>query len=276
MLAGQQLIADINAFSAPVGTVAYWWLGQHSFVVKFGEQVVYFDPYLSANPRRNVPSLLKPEEVTDASLVLGTHDHSDHIDRPSLPALLASSPQAPLVVPDLLKDGLARDLGLPAERLVGLDAGQTVECAGLRISALPAAHEFLDRDPATGRHPYLGYVVQGHGVTVYHAGDTCVYEGMRAALARFDIDLALLPINGRDAERYARHCIGNMTYQEAADLAGDIRPRLVVPTHFDMFNGNTADPTAFMAYLKIKYPHLDAAIPQHGTRTTLAKATFGL
>lgn len=276
MLTGSALVADIDAFSAPVGTVAYWWLGQHSLVVKFGDQAVYFDPYLFPNPRRNIPPLLRPAEVANASLVLGTHDHSDHIDRPSLPALLAASPQAPLVVPDLLREGLVRDLGMAPDRVLGLDAGQTIQVGALRVSAVPAAHEFLDRDPATGRYPYLGYVVQGHGFTVYHAGDTCIYEGMRAALARFDIDLAFLPINGRDAERYARNCIGNMTYQEAADLAGDLRPRLVVPTHFDMFNGNTADPLAFQAYLNVKYPHLHAAIPEHGVRTTLAKAAFCL
>jgi len=57
-----------------------------------------------------------------------------------------------------------------------------------------------------------------------------------------------------------------MTYQEAADLAGDLRPGLVVPTHFEMFSGNTADPQAFQAYLNVKYPHLRSAIPQHGVR----------
>ncbi|MBT7163840.1 MAG: MBL fold metallo-hydrolase [Victivallales bacterium] len=267
MQTGPQLIADIDSCSTPHGTAAFWWLGQHSFIVKLGDAVLYFDPYLTPNAKRNVPPLLRANEITHATMALGTHDHADHIDRPSLPALMAASPQAVLVVPDLLKDRLARDLQLPGERLVGMDEGQTVELAGLRISAVAAAHEFLDRDPGTGRCPYLGYVVQGHGVTVYHAGDTCIYQGMQAALARFDIDLAFLPINGRDAERYARHCIGNMTYQEAADLAGSLRPRLTIPTHFEMFDGNTADPEAFRAYLNIKYPDLPTCIPQHGVRT---------
>lgn len=269
MPTGQTLVAEIDAFDAPLGTIAYWWFGQHSFVVKFGGRTVYFDPYLTPSPRRNTPPLLQPEDITNADLVLGTHDHTDHIDHPSLPALLAASPQATLVVPDLVREKLAGDLGLDGDRLVGMDAGKTAEVAGLRISAVAAAHEFLDRDPATGRHPYLGYIVQGHGVTVYHAGDTCIYEGLRAALAPFSIDLAFLPINGRDAERYARRCLGNMTYQEAADLAGDIQPRRVVPTHFDMFNGNTENPELFRAYLNVKYPRLETEIPRHGTTAIL-------
>ena len=267
MHTGPALVADIDSCSPPAGQVAFWWLGQHSVAVKFGGAVVYFDPYLSPNPRRNVPPLLRPEEIRHAAVVLGTHDHADHIDRPSLPALLAASPQASLLVPGLVKDALCREACLPADRVVGMDAGRTVEIGGVRVSAVAAAHEFLDRDPETGRFPYLGYVVQGNGVTVYHAGDTCIYPGMHEELAPFDLDLAFLPINGRDAARYARHCIGNMTYQEAVDLAGFLRPRLTVPMHFDMFPGNTADPEPFRAYLDVKYPDLKCCVPQHGVRT---------
>ncbi|MBQ7679769.1 MAG: hypothetical protein IJT34_07965 [Butyrivibrio sp.] len=67
------------------------------------------------------------------------------------------------------------------------------------------------------------------------------------------IDLELLPINGRDAVRYRRNCIGNMTWQEAADLAGEVAPGLVIPGHWDMFADNSADPQAFVDYLDIKY-----------------------
>jgi L-ascorbate metabolism protein UlaG (beta-lactamase superfamily) len=68
------------------------------------------------------------------------------------------------------------------------------------------------------------------------------------------IDAVLLPINGRDAERYRRDCIGNMTFQEAADLAGELRPGLAIPGHWDMFADNPGDPDAFLDYLDAKYP----------------------
>jgi len=64
----------------------------------------------------------------------------------------------------------------------------------------------------------------------------------------------LLPINGRDGARYRRDCIGNMTFQEAADLAGELRPRFVLPGHWDMFADNPGDPDAFSDYLDAKYP----------------------
>ena len=74
----------------------------------------------------------------------------------------------------------------------------------------------------------------------------------------------LVPINGRDAERYLRNCIGNMTFQESVDLAGELMPRLVIPGHWDMFPGNTADPTDFSTYLEAKYgDKVPCLIPKH-------------
>jgi len=68
-----------------------------------------------------------------------------------------------------------------------------------------------------------------------------------------DIDIELLPINGRDAIRYKDNCIGNMTYQEAADFAGEVGTKLVIPGHWDMFAHNSEDPHAFKDYLSVKY-----------------------
>ena len=73
-----------------------------------------------------------------------------------------------------------------------------------------------------------------------------------------------LPINGRDAKRLAAGCIGNMTYQEAADLAGALQPRLTIPTHFEMFAMNSVDPALFIDYMRVKYPNLKTHLPVHG------------
>lgn len=54
--------------------------------------------------------------------------------------------------------------------------------------------------------------------------------------------------NGRDGARYRRDCIGNMTFQETADLAGGLRPGLVIPGHWDMFADNPGNPQAFADY----------------------------
>ena len=92
---------------------------------------------------------------------------------------------------------------------------------------------------------------------------------MQARLKRWTFDLAILPINGRDAARYAANCIGNMTYQEAADLAGSLQPRLTVPGHYGMFAANTGDPAAFADYMRVKYPGLRTFVCAPGERLVL-------
>ncbi len=261
---GEALLAAIRGEVPAAGHAALWWLGQHSFVLRLGGATVYIDPYLSDHPRRRVRPLLDAAAVTNADIIIGTHDHGDHIDRPIWPVLAQASPQAVFVVPELLREQLTADLGLPAARVRGLDDGRVLDLCGLRLHGLPAAHELLAPDPVTGGYRFLGVAIEADGCTVYHAGDCCIYEGMQARLRAFRLAAALLPINGRDAERLARQCIGNMTFQEAADLAGAIRPGVTVCTHFDMFMGNMEDPRKFADYMRVKYPDLAAIVPEYG------------
>lgn len=265
MKKGQELINSIDSLVLEKGSMAFWWLGQLGYAVKLGEVVIYLDPYLSENPNRNVAPLLRPEEITNADFIFGSHDHTDHIDRKVWHQLSLSSPKAKFVVPKLLIKNLSEELSIPEERFIGIDDGAYVLEKDLRITGIPASHEFLDRDPETGNYPYLGYVIEGNGCTLYHSGDTCVYEGMYSKLRRWNkLDVMFIPINGRDAERYRRNCIGNMTYQEAVDLAGNIKPGLVVPGHYEMFSGNSEDPSLFADYIDIKYPGVKYWIGGHG------------
>jgi L-ascorbate metabolism protein UlaG (beta-lactamase superfamily) len=261
---GQSLIDQINDVSVAQGQCAFWWLGQHSFVLKFGKSVIYVDPFLSNIEGRRIPPLVDASSITNADAILGSHDHVDHIDRGAWPTLAKSSPAAKFIVPILLKDRICEELGISPQRVLGVDDGISVGIGPVKITGVPAAHEFLDTDPKTGRHPFLGFVIEGNGVCVYHAGDTCIYEGMHAILKRWHFDLAFLPINGRSAKRLAAGIVGNMTYQEAADLAGTLRPSLVVPAHFDMFEANREDPQLFVDYVAVKYPSLATMIPKHG------------
>jgi L-ascorbate metabolism protein UlaG (beta-lactamase superfamily) len=267
------LIDDVDACEVPAGRCAVWWLGQQGFIVKLGKTTCYFDPYLTGDPSRRVPPLSSAADVTNAVLVLGSHDHADHIDRSAWPGIADASPRAKFVVPMLLRDKIVREIKLPGERVLGIDEGIELNVEGLVVTAIPAAHELLDEEPATGLHPYLGFIVEGNGFRLYHAGDTCIYEGMQTRLRRWKLDLALLPINGRDARRLAANCIGNMTYQEAADLAGAVQPGMTIPTHFDMFAFNSEDPQLFVDYMHVKYPHLETCIPRHGERKVMYRKT---
>lgn len=231
-------------------------------VVKLGGKVLWIDPYLADNPRRQVPPLCAPEDVTNADFVLCTHDHSDHIDPTAIPGIAAASPQATFIAPRPHRERMA-SLGVPADRFQGLGDGEVLETDRLRITGIKAQHEFFDAVPGVG-HPFMGYVIEGDGCAVYHSGDTLCYEGLLTVLQAWNLTVMFLPINGRDATRYRRGTIGNMTYQEAVDLAGQLGPRLVAPMHYDMFATNSADPAEFVDYLDAKFPGQAAWVGEHG------------
>jgi L-ascorbate metabolism protein UlaG (beta-lactamase superfamily) len=262
MMTGTALIDAINREKVGHGELCFWWIGQHSFVVKTERSVIYLDPFLAPLEGRRVPPLLAPEQVTNADIVTGSHDHADHIDRDALPALMKASPGAVLVVPNPCVPAVEA-MGLDKSRVRFLQADQRIVEKGVTITGIKASHEFFDFDPKLG-FPYLGYVLEADGVAVYHSGDTCVYDGLSTRLKAWSLTAAFLPINGRDGKRLRSNCIGNMTYQEAVDLAGSIRPVLTVPGHYEMFAGNTEDPALFADYMDAKYPGLGYWIGGHG------------
>jgi L-ascorbate metabolism protein UlaG (beta-lactamase superfamily) len=89
---------------------------------------------------------------------------------------------------------------------------------------------------------FVGYLIRAPGIGIYHAGDTLVTDGLREALAGHAIDVALLPVNGRDYYREGAGLIGNMDAREAVRLAQELGVRVLVPMHWDLFNGNTVRP----------------------------------
>jgi len=264
MKTGKELIDEIDSENIADGELCYWWLGQHSFVVKTANRIFYLDPFLSDHSGRQVQSLLKPPEVTNADIITGSHDHTDHIDRKALPEIMAHSPESKLIIPQAVFPNL-ENIELPGTRIETLDDGMVYEEENLKITAIKSAHEFFDREEING-YPYLGFIIEADGVIIYHSGDTCKYEGLEISLKKWRITVAFLPINGRDARRLKSGCIGNMTYQEAVDLAGSVKPALTVPTHFEMFAGNTENPQLFTAYMEVKYPDLRCLVPEHGQK----------
>jgi L-ascorbate 6-phosphate lactonase len=251
-MTGTGLITSINTLSVPVGAMGYWWLGQGSAVIKLGGQIVWLDPYLDPDldargtSRRLMEPPVAPEEVTNATVVLLTHDHRDHIDPASLPGIAAASPSAQIIAPNPhLKR--VNDLVGQSDLNIFVKAGQRVKVGGLEIIPVPAAHERLDEDSALG-HPYLGYVLKVDGLTVYCAGDTVVYDGLVEALQGFAIDIAMLPINGRDYFRNQANIAGNMDFREAAELANQCRFDTVIPVHWGMFAANTVPPGSIVSY----------------------------
>jgi L-ascorbate metabolism protein UlaG (beta-lactamase superfamily) len=161
--------------------------------------------------------------------VLLTHDHhGDNLD----PAGRALLPAAGVVI----------TTASGAKRLGGTTRGlepwqatrlEAPERPTIEITATPCRH-----GPPLS-HPLIGDVVgfalrwdaQEHGV-LWISGDTVLYDGVREVATRLPIDTAILHLGGvqfpiTGPVRYT------MTARDAVELCHLIRPRTVIPIHYE-------------------------------------------
>jgi L-ascorbate metabolism protein UlaG (beta-lactamase superfamily) len=171
---------------------------------------------------------------------------------------------------------------VPSDRLVGAQPGDRVVLDGVTVHALPARHGVgmqdaysFGRELSGGLYRYLGYVVDDGVTRVYHAGDTTAYDGLIERLRALQVDVALLPINGRDHYREAAGVVGNMDHREAARLAADAGVDLLVPMHYDTFPNNLGYPAHLVDVVRRDHPSLAVLIPTRDRPVLYLKARDG-
>lgn len=262
------LIAQIDHLTVPRGQLALWSLGQAGFVLKGGSTIAYIDPYLSnsvadvGGPPRRFPIPVDPALITHAQVVFATHEHLDHTDAATLTPLMTASPSATLVA-SLQGRQIALDAGIPSERIIAPRLGERVEIAGLAFVATPAAHYEYEVD-AGGHSRWMGFIIECNGVTVYHSGDTIIFPELLAALAGRSIDIAILPINGRDFFREREGIIGNLWPGEAVELAKAIGARVLIGMHNDLFADNRVSPGMLFDEIDRRAPFMRCHLLQPG------------
>jgi L-ascorbate metabolism protein UlaG (beta-lactamase superfamily) len=252
-LKDEAFLADVKAAAAQAGRLHLWWLGQSGFLIAWDGRFLLMDPYLSDSltekyagtdrPHvRMTARVVDPSRLDFIDCATSSHNHTDHLDGETLKPLLAANPGLSLLVSEANRLFAADRLGVPPERLTGLLPGEPVTIGPFTFHALPSAHESLEFDDL-GRPKYIGIVVQAGPWTLYHSGDAVPYPGLGEALRQWAIDIALLPVNGRDPQRGVA---GNFSALEAARLGREIGARWVVPCHYQMFEFNSVSPDAFV------------------------------
>jgi L-ascorbate metabolism protein UlaG (beta-lactamase superfamily) len=262
-LRGPQLIEQIQ--DSRCDEPSLWWLGHSGFALKYRNSIFYIDPYLSDSlAGRLTAAPLNATDVAHASLILSTHAHPDHLDAGTVPAILAASRRAKLVIPKSVA-AHAHSLGIGYERMVTTDSGLRVEYLDDRIYSVPSAHNALDWTPLGG-YPYLGYLIRFGGCTIYHAGDCVPYAGLADRLRPYSVTVALLPISGRKPDDTQP---GNFEIAEAAQLAEDIGAQWLVPMHYGVLSANTGDVGRFIDHLLGQRPLQRFKVFECGERWTV-------
>lgn len=236
-----------------------WWLGQSGFLVQYQGKRLLLDPYLSDSLTLKYASTDKPHEriselvinpamLPRIDIITSSHNHTDHLDAATLKPILQQSPACKLIIPEANRDFVADRLNIETTLPIGLNDGETYKDENFMISAIPAAHNTIDRNQA-GQCHYLGYFITVGGIRIYHSGDTLYYAEMETLISDFAPHIALLPINGNLP---SRKVAGNLNAEEAVNLAKSCNIPYVIPCHYDLFAFNTADVNEFINIAKAK------------------------
>ncbi len=186
--------------------------------------------------------VIKPELLKNISIVTSSHNHTDHLDSETLIPVLQNNPSIKFIIPEANRNFVAERVKCDIDFPIGLNDEQSVTIEGFTFHGIPAKHNEIDRDEKANCK-YMGYVIEFGNYKIYHSGDTLWFDGMVELLKPFNVDIAILPINGNKPERKVA---GNLDCKEAAELGKAIHAKLVIPCHYDLFEFNTADVNEFV------------------------------
>ncbi len=250
VLQDNTFLEDVFRAKEKFNQLHLWWLGQSGFLIQWQEHHLLIDPYLSDSLTKkyagtNKPHVrmtervIAPERLDFVDVVTSSHNHTDHLDGETLIPLLKANPNLGIICSRANVNFAAERLQISPERLTPIRAdGEWIGVDPFSFHAIPSAHEMLEQDE-NGDHRFIGLIIQVGKWTVYHSGDCIPYDGLTERLKNWEIDIALLPINGRDP---VRGVAGNFSAEEAVHLGEQIKAGLVIPCHYEMFEFNTVSP----------------------------------
>lgn len=212
-------------------TLGVCWIGHATVLIRVGGKTILTDPVFShrvglslglatGGPRRLVAPALSIRQLPPIDLILISHAHFDHLDRPSLRQI---SKDIPVVTAHHTKDLIA-DLGFKS--VTELQWNEQTKVGPLSITAQPVKHwgarTFYDE-----HRGYNAYLIASENRRVLFGGDSAHHEGFRSLAP---VDLAILGIGA-----YHPYVAAHATPEQAWAMAKDVQAKFVLPIHHSTF-----------------------------------------
>jgi L-ascorbate metabolism protein UlaG (beta-lactamase superfamily) len=214
------------------------WIGHATVLLRVGGMTVLTDPVLfnrvgvglglaTGGPRRLVAPALSLRELPAIDLLLISHAHFDHLDRPTLARLPKHTP----VVTAHQTSDLIRDLGF--RRVDELRWGESVTIDTLTVTAHKVAHwgarTFYDQ-----HRGFNAYLIESapDARRVLYGGDSAYHDGLKELphISTRGVDLAILGIGAYDPYVQA-----HATPEQALAMADHCRAERILPMHHSTF-----------------------------------------
>jgi L-ascorbate metabolism protein UlaG (beta-lactamase superfamily) len=187
-------------------------LGHSAILIETNGQRVVIDPFISGNP---VCSLALADVKAD--FIILSHAHGDHWG--DTLALATGEGQATVIATAEIA-GYAQKHGAKAH---AMNIGGKARFAFGSVKLTMAWHSSSFPDGTYGGMP-CGLLLNIEGKTIYHAGDTALFDDMRT-IGDHGIDLAMLPIGDNFT----------MGPDDALQALHLLRAKAVMPMHYNTF-----------------------------------------
>lgn len=183
--------------------------------IKFSKgEIIYFDPFKIE------------KNFNDADIIFITHDHYDHYSEEDIDKV--KKQDTIIIAPEDLLTKLLKK-GFEKHNIILVKPNENYSVKGIKFSTIPAYNVNKLFHPK--KNEWVGYLLNLEGVIYYIAGDTDITEENR----KVKCDVAFVPVGGTFT----------MDYKEAAELINEIKPKIVVPTHYGSIVGEKEDGANF-------------------------------
>lgn len=224
----------LRSLDAVVGNSLVW-LGHNSFFLQLGGKRFMIDPVYGNIPfvKRRSALPANPSVFHDIDWLLISHDHFDHLDKPSLARLVADNPQMKLFCG--LGTGELIQSWFPQMEVVEAAWYQQYAEDGVVLTFLPAQHWSKRGVSDGGERLWGAFMIQTGGITIYNSGDTGYAPHFQELPSLFPhIDYCMIGIGAYKPRWFMKP--NHISPYDALTASVEMNARVTIPMHYGTFD----------------------------------------